>query len=96
MAAATKARNARVAAGGLDDFGLFRDHAGLFRCLDHRPADSVLNAGKWVEELQFQQHRGVAGRDKPAQLYKRRIECGLDNVGIGLLRDMVFLSWIYV
>ena len=53
--------------------------------LDHRPADAVLDAGKRIEELQLQQDGGMSGRNEPPQLDQRRVERGVDDVGVGLL-----------
>ena len=61
------------------------EDALLLGRLDHRPADAVLDAGVRIEEFEFHQHGGVSRRNKSPQLDQRRVERGVDDVGVDLL-----------
>ena len=57
-------RDARVAAGRLDDDGVLLQDAALFGVFNHRHADAVLDAAERVEELALEEDRGrQAGGD---------------------------------
>ena len=52
-------RDARVAAGGLDDHRVLLEQAALLGRLDHGHADAVLDAGQRVEGLQLDDDLGL-------------------------------------
>jgi hypothetical protein len=57
--------------------------AALLGGVDHRPADAVLHAREWIEELALHEHPGMMMRDDALERDQRRAANRAKNAGVG-------------
>ena len=73
-------RDAGVAAGRLDDHGVFLEHAALLGILNHGHADAVFDAAERIEKFAFEENRGRQAGGDLVQFDQRRASDGFDDV----------------
>jgi len=71
--------DARVAGGGLDDDAVLVQFSVTLGRLDHRLADTVLDARERIEELAFDVHRSVEALGDLVEFHQRRVAYGIDD-----------------
>ena len=82
--------DAGVAAGRLDDHGVFFEDAALFGVFDHGHADAVLDAAERIEKLTFEEDCGVQPGGDLVQFDQRRAPDGFDDVVVDVSHINLF------
>ncbi len=70
-----------IAAGGLQDMGVFINFARFFSGFNHRGTDTIFNAGKWIKEFALGVNNAMTSRDKAINAHQRCIANGFGNIG---------------
>jgi hypothetical protein len=73
-------RDASIAAGRLDDHGVFFQHAPLLCIVNHGHADAVLDAAERIEEFTLEQDGGGRTRRDAIEADERSASDGFDDV----------------